>query len=103
MTFAGLWETWKSPEGETVESCTIIVTRANELSARIHDRMPVILAPNDFDPWLYPGIETEKLKALFEPYPARAMTAYPVSRAVGNVRNDEPELVEPIGSPLSVA
>ncbi len=86
-----------------VESCTIVTTAANRLLAEIHGRMPVILAPNDIDPWLYPGIETEKLKALFEPYPARAMTAYPVSRAVGNVRNDEPELVEPIDAPLSVA
>ena len=103
MTLAGLWESWRSPKGEMVESCTIVTTAANRLLAEIHGRMPVILAPNDIDPWLYPGIETEKLKALFEPYPARAMTAYPVSKAVGNVRNDEPDLVEPIGARLSVA
>lgn len=98
MTFAGLWESWKNPEsGETVESCTIIVTQANELCARIHDRMPVILAPNDFDPWLYSNTEPEQLKALLEPYPAKAMTASPVSKSVGNVRNDEPALIEPLG------
>jgi len=101
MTFAGLWESWRSPEDEIVESCTIIVTRANELCERIHNRMPVILAFNDFDPWLHCEIEPEQLQALLEPYPAKVMTAYPVSKSVNNVKNDEPDLVEPVGPELA--
>ncbi len=101
FAFAGLWESWKNPEsGETVESCTIIVTEANELVAQIHDRMPVILAPNDHDPWLYGDPERDDLRALFGPYPAKIMSASPVSKAVNNVRNDEASLIEPVGPSL---
>ncbi len=103
MSLAGLWGSWRSPKGERVESCTILTTTANPLLSEIHGRMPVILAPNDIDPWLYPGSEPEKLKVLFEPYPAKAMTAYPVSKSVGNVRNDEPSLIEPVGETLADA
>ncbi len=102
MTFAGLWGSWKDPKsGDKIESCTIIVTRANALCAKIHDRMPVILAPNDVDPWLYRESEHENLQALLEPYLDRLMIAYPVSKAVGNVRNDEPDLIEPVGEALA--
>jgi putative SOS response-associated peptidase YedK len=52
MAFAGLWEVWQNPEGVSIESCTIIVTTANEIMRPIHDRMPVILAPGDWDAWL---------------------------------------------------
>ena len=98
FAFAGLWESWKNPEsGETVESCTIIVTDANELVAEIHDRMPVILMPNDHDPWLFGDPERADLTALLGPYPAKLMTASPVSKAVGNVKNDDPSLIEPPG------
>ncbi len=104
MTFAGLWESWKDPKsGEKIDNCTIIVTNANELCANIHNRMPVILAPTDFDPWLYADSGAEQLVAILAPYPANAMQAHPVSKAVGNVRNDEPDLIESIGVPLSIA
>jgi len=71
MAFAGLWERWRSQEGEDLESCSIIVTDANELMQPIHDRMPVILAPGDWDAWL----ETEAkdpggLQSLLKPYSA---------------------------------
>lgn len=102
FSFAGLWETWKDKaSGEMVESCTIIVTRANELVGKIHDRMPVILAPINHDPWLYAEENLEQLRVLFDPFPASAMTAYPVSKAVGNVKTDEAKLIELTGPELS--
>lgn len=101
FAFAGLWERWTEPEsGERIESCAIIVTSANELVARVHDRMPVILAPNDHDPWLYGESERDDLQQLLAPYPAEAMTACPVSKAVNSPKNDGPELIEPVGEEL---
>jgi putative SOS response-associated peptidase YedK len=91
FSFAGLWERWERPE-KVVESCTIIVTSANELTRDIHDRMPVILEPADYDRWLS-GAGGEEL---LRPYPSEKMRRYPVSRAVGNVKNTEPELIAPI-------
>ena len=62
LTFAGLWDEWKNIEtGEPLKSCTIIVTNANELAAKIHDRMPVLLTPNEFEPWLSGQAGTEIL------------------------------------------
>lgn len=98
--FAGLWETWKDPEGEIVESCAIITTLANELCAQIHDRMPVILAANDHDAWLAPDIPANELQDLLKSYLANAMVAHPISKAVGNIRDDEPGVLEPVGAPL---
>ncbi len=94
---AGLWEMWISPAGETVHSCTILTCPANELIAPLHDRMPVILAEEDWPRWLgeTPASAAE-LKALLRPYPARRMKLWPVARTVNNWRNDGPQLVEPI-------
>lgn len=95
FAFAGLWEHWER-EGETIESCTIIVTHANTLVAAIHDRMPVILSPEDYDTWLDPELEsTGALAPLLRPYPADRMVASPVGVAVNNPRNDGPELLVP--------
>jgi putative SOS response-associated peptidase YedK len=97
MALAGLWENWKSPAGEWVRSFTIITTSANELCAPIHNRMPVILPPETWPAWL--GEETTEptqLKAMLAPYPAAGMTCWPVSARVGNVKNNDPNLVEPI-------
>lgn len=90
FAFAGLWERWERPE-KVVESCTIIVTEGNELTKRIHDRIPVLLDPADFDAWLDGSAGVELLR----PYPAEKLTFYPVSAAVGNVKNQGPELIEP--------
>ena len=92
--FAELWEVWQSPEGEDLESCSIIVTDANELMRPIHDRMPVILAPEDWDTWL----ETEAkdaggLQGLLKPYSAESMTAWPVSTKVNSPRNETAECI----------
>lgn len=97
MAFAGLWEQWRSPEGEELESCSIIVTEANEIMRPIHDRMPVILAPDDWDAWL--GTEAKDaggLQGLLKPYPAEDMTARPVSTKVNSPRNDSVECVEAV-------
>ena len=91
FSFAGLWEHWEK-DNKVIESCTIIVTDANELTKDIHGRMPVILDPDDYDAWLG-GTDGENL---LRPYPSKKMARYPVSRAVGNVKNTGPELIEPI-------
>jgi len=92
LFFAGLWERWEGEEGE-IESCTIIVTQANEAMTRVHDRMPVILDEDRIDPWLDPA-ETDKarLAELLQPYGGE-LEIYPVSQAVNSPRNDGPDLI----------
>ena len=92
--FAGLWETWKGPDGP-IESCTIITTEPNELTAEVHDRMPVILHSEDYLAWLASD-DSEELRGLLIPYPADEMTMEPVSRYVSNARNDGPECLNPV-------
>jgi putative SOS response-associated peptidase YedK len=97
MALAGLWENWCSPAGETVRSFTIVTTEPNELCARLHNRMPVVLDPTAWPLWL--GEEPAKpaeLKAILVPYPSAGMTCWPVSKRVGNVKNNDPSLVEPV-------
>lgn len=95
FAFAGLWERWEPKDGEPVESCTIVTTEPNEFMRLIHNRMPVILAPPDYDIWLDPTVQqTETLQAMLMPYPPESMEAYPVSRLVNNPRNDIPQCVE---------
>jgi putative SOS response-associated peptidase YedK len=97
--FACLWEHWESPEGELVESCTILTTTANSVVRPIHDRMPVIVDPADYDRWLDPTIQKPELvQPLLCPYQAEKMTAYPVSPWVNSPRNNGPKCVEPLAS-----
>jgi putative SOS response-associated peptidase YedK len=97
MAFAGLWEQWRSPEGEELESCSIIVTEANELMRPIHDRMPVILAPEDWDVWLRSdGKDAGCLQNLLKPYPTERMKSWSISTKVNNPRNDSGECLEAI-------
>jgi len=92
FAFAGLWERWRDPAGEPVESCTILTTEPNELAREIHDRMPVILAPEDYDLWLDPGFaRLDALEEMLKPYPAAGMHRYRVSDRVNQVKNDDPE------------
>lgn len=97
FAFAGLWESWKESGSENVvESCTIIVTDANELLAPIHDRMPVILPEERYDLWLDPEIEeTEPLTSLLQPCSDDELEAYPVGTTVNNPQNDSAECIEP--------
>ena len=101
FAFAGLWEHWQSPDGSEIESCTIITTEANSLMRSIHDRMPVILQPQDYQQWLDPAVQkVDQLRSLLRPYePAsdpKALTAHPVSAKVNNPRHDSPDCIEPI-------
>lgn len=98
--FAGLWERWQDKaSGEVVRSFTIITTTPNEVCAPIHDRMPVILEPQNYGRWLGEE-ETEPVRLLMmlKPYPADAMRAFPIGSRIGNVRNDDPSLIEPLVS-----
>jgi len=96
--FAGLWERWRRGTGAPLESCTILTTRPNALVEPLHDRMPVIVSPRDYDRWLDPmATELEDLHALFEPASAEELTAYPVSRLVNDPANDSPACVDPEG------
>ncbi len=96
FAIAGLWERWRPPTGEAVESCTLITTAANALLAPIHDRMPVILGPADYDAWLDPDPPSAgALTALLRPYPADQMTAFAVSRLVNDPRNDTDACIAP--------
>lgn len=96
FAFAGLWERWRN--GREIRSCIIITTGANELVGEVHDRMPVILHPEDYDLWLDPDFdERDPLTTLLKPYPADEMEAYPVSRYVNSPSNDDPACVQPAG------
>ena len=97
FAFAGLWETWKSPTGEAIHSCTIITTTPNILMASIHDRMPVILLRKAESLWLDRTVEDpQALLPLLMPYPAEEMAAYAVSPLVNSPRNDTPVCIEPV-------
>ena len=92
FSFAGLWESWKDrASGETIETYTIITCPPNEVAGKIHNRMPVIVDPRDFNRWL---AAPQPPAEVMRPYPPEEMTAYPVSKAVGSPKNDRPELVE---------
>lgn len=95
--FAGLFDVWKDPDGELVQSCTIITTEPNSLTEKVHDRMPVILEGEDLEMWLNPEIkDKDLLQGLLRPYEADDMYSYPVSKLVGNVRNQGAELIEEV-------
>lgn len=98
--FAGLWDRWRPAEGEPLETCTIITTGANALGAPVHPRMPVILPPDAYDPWLDPSLDrAEDVLPLLAPFPPDAMTVYPVSTLVNNARVDEPRCITPLADP----
>lgn len=93
---AGLWERWDK-QGEPIESCTILTTDANELMMPIHERMPVIIPPDQFDLWLDPTVHDEKkLSGMLRPFDSKAMTAYPISTLVNSPKNDVAACIEPL-------
>lgn len=96
--FAGLWESWSDKATrETVESCTIITTTANERLAPLHDRMPVILDRADYQPWLDREFkDADWLASKLRPWPSDDMDFYPVETIVNNPRSDRPECVQPL-------
>jgi putative SOS response-associated peptidase YedK len=97
FAFAGLWEKWRTPEGQSLESCSILTTQANELLGAVHDRMPVILHPETYDLWLDGDVRKQGLRQeLLRPFPAAEMTAYPVSASVNSPRHQGEGLVLPL-------
>jgi putative SOS response-associated peptidase YedK len=99
MALAGLWENWRSPACEWVRSFAIITTTPNALCAELHNRMPVVLGPETWPEWLgEEPADPRHLKAMLAPYPSEEMTYWPVSTRVGNVKNNDPSLIEPISA-----
>lgn len=98
FAMAGIWETWKSSKGERVHTCTILTTVPNGLMESIHDRMPVILKPEDEKIWLDTSIQDiNQLKSLLVPYEEGVLEAYEVSEAVNSPRNNSLELIQRVG------
>lgn len=96
FAFAGLWEQWWGDDKDALplESCTIITTEANSLASQIHNRMPVILSPNDYHLWLDPLIkDTAKVAPLLDQFPEDRMSVRPVSTFVNNARNEGPDCI----------
>src|SRR5215212_449460 len=94
FTLAGLWENWKDPAtGEWIRTFTILTTDANELVGELHDRMPVVIGPDDRDRWLN-GEDPQELQQLLRPYPSELMTMWPVSMRVNSPKNDDPDLLD---------
>jgi putative SOS response-associated peptidase YedK len=97
LAFAGLWERWTRPaDEEVIDSFAIVTTAANDRIRPLHDRMPVILAPESVARWLDPASEPGALSDLLGPCPDARLALHPVTRAVGNVRNEGPELIAAI-------
>lgn len=100
FAFAGLFDSWTSPEGEKVHTCTIITTQPNKVVSDIHDRMPVILREQDEHLWLNRGqFDADLLQSLLIPYDESKMRAYPVSAMVGSPKNDTHECIKEISDP----
>jgi putative SOS response-associated peptidase YedK len=95
LAFAGLYDHWQNEDSE-IYSYTILTTSPNEVMQKLHDRMPVILSPEDFDLWLEPGVDTEELEALLKPYEGN-LEAHPVSRRVGKPSENDADLIKPVG------
>lgn len=99
LAFAGLWERWhpRDQPGEQLRSATIVTTTPNDLMATLHDRMPVVLPPDAWDEWLDPdNDDLDALSDLLVPCDEGVLAMHPVSREVGNVRNEGAQLIEPI-------
>jgi putative SOS response-associated peptidase YedK len=97
FAFAGLWDRWKDASGAIIESCTILTTEANPLISDVHDRMPVILKPDDYELWLDPGItDPAQMGDLLAPFESRLMRKYPVGPQVNKAENDGPDCAEEV-------
>jgi putative SOS response-associated peptidase YedK len=101
FAFAGLWEQWEDASGEVIDSCTLLTTDANELMRPVHNRMPVILNPKDYERWLDSELkEPEQLQPLLRPYSTQEMLTYPVSTVVNKPSNDNTECIKSIEASL---
>lgn len=94
FAFAGLYEHWEGEGGKLIDSCSIIVTEANQAVKPVHERMPVILSQENYSAWLDPDNQVPRLlKPLLQPSPDEIISLYPVSKRVNNPRNDDPECI----------
>jgi putative SOS response-associated peptidase YedK len=99
FAFAGLWERWKDPYGNWIKSCSILTTTPNAMTAAVHDRMPVILNPDNYDLWLDPGFtDVTAVSEMLKPYDARLMRSYTVSTRINHVANNDPECSAPVAA-----
>ena len=97
FAFAGLWETWPSPNGNLVETCTILTTKPNALVADVHNRMPAILNRDDYELWLDPHFRNPSLVSqCLRPFDASLMKKYPVSTRVNRTENDDHECAQEV-------
>jgi putative SOS response-associated peptidase YedK len=97
FSFAGLWETWNEPSGKILETCSILTTTPNIVTAPVHDRMPVILDPRFYDPWLHLELtDTSVISQFLKPFDARLMNCFPVGSRVNRPVNDDPECSTPV-------
>jgi putative SOS response-associated peptidase YedK len=97
FAFAGLWERWRDPAGKFIETCTILTTKPNSLVADVHNRMPVILNPEDYDLWLDPGMtDVTVVGDSLKPFDPRLMKKYPVSTRVNRAENDDQQCAQEI-------
>lgn len=95
FAFAGLWETWQSPTGDLLKTCTIITTDANDKLQPYHHRQPVILSQTDYALWLsQEEMQPERLNPLLTAYPSEKIAIYPVGKDVNRITNDNPSLIE---------
>lgn len=100
FAMAGLWDHWTRPDGAVLETFTVLTTEANELVKDVHDRMPVILEPEAWAPWLSQKVnQPASVRPFLKPYSADQMKAYPVSDRVNRVANDDPKCIEPVAVP----
>ena len=97
VAFAGLWDEWADDKGNMLDSATILTTAANDDVAGLHDRMPVVVGPQDYDRWLRPGdANAEDMADILRPAPRGTFSAMPVSSRVNTARFDDPGLIEPL-------
>lgn len=97
FAFAGLWDRWKNPSGTWVRTCSILTTSANAITSTVHNRMPVILKPENYDLWLDPDMNNVAAASdLLKPYDARSMRCYPVSSRINHAGNDDAECSVPV-------
>lgn len=97
LALAGMWDGWRAPDGKVVATFTIITAAANELVAPVHERMPVVLAPDAWPSWLGEQDATEtELKALLQPYPAASMRMWAVGRRVNRTGEEGADLLSPV-------
>lgn len=99
LSLAGLWEIWHAPDGGELATCTILTTSPNDLMEPIHNRMPLILDPGDYDMWLDPSTEVDQLNHLLRPFATDELAAYPVSTAVNRPQNDSEACIAPLAGP----